>query len=85
VDERRSPWDMPAYLTRVRSGCFVCGLLNGNPDYFHHIAYKVEVAVVFLNKYPAVRGHLLVAHQRAAPGLDEIQSSGLGLAISRCT
>jgi len=52
---------MPAYLARVRSGCFICGLLNGNPDYFHHVVYRDEVAVVFLNKYPAVRGHLLVA------------------------
>jgi diadenosine tetraphosphate (Ap4A) HIT family hydrolase len=61
VKDERLPWDMATYLARVRRACFVCELLDENPDYFHHVVYRDDIAVAFLNKYPAVRGHLLVA------------------------
>ncbi len=57
----RVAWDMYAYLRRVRAGCYVCELLAGNPEYEHHVAYRDDTAVVYLCKYPSVRGHLLVA------------------------
>jgi len=59
--EHRVEWDVPDYKARVRSGCFICKMLTGEPDYRHHVAYRDDVAVVFLSKYPQVRGHLLVA------------------------
>jgi ATP adenylyltransferase len=64
VGETRVAWDMDAYLKRVRSGCYVCRLLAGDPEYFHHVVYRDETAVAFLCKYPSVRGHLMVAPTR---------------------
>lgn len=57
----RVPWDMESYVRRIRQACYVCELLAGNPDYAHHVAYRDDSAVVYLCKYPAVYGHLLVA------------------------
>jgi diadenosine tetraphosphate (Ap4A) HIT family hydrolase len=58
----RQPFDQAAYDRRVRSGtCFICELLAGNPDYRHHIVYRDDTAVAFLNKYPVLYGYLLVA------------------------
>jgi len=62
---------MPSYLERVRSGCYVCKLLAGDDDFVHHVVYRDDRAVVFLCKYPSVRGHLMVApvdHREAAIG-----------------
>jgi diadenosine tetraphosphate (Ap4A) HIT family hydrolase len=61
VDEQRVPWDMTKYLARVCSTCYVCELLAGNPEFFYHVAYRDDTAIVFLCKYPALRGHLMVA------------------------
>lgn len=58
------PWDMDAYLTRVRQACYVCELLAGNPDYEHHVVHRDETAVVYLCKYPVIWGHVLVAPVR---------------------
>ena len=60
-DFPRVPWDMDAYVRRVRAACFVCELLRGNPDYVHHVVYRDDDAVVFLCKYPWLWGHVLVA------------------------
>lgn len=55
-------FDMDAYVEQISSGlCFICEMLNGNPDYAHHIIYRDEQAVVFLNKYPILYGYVLVA------------------------
>jgi diadenosine tetraphosphate (Ap4A) HIT family hydrolase len=56
--------DHDAYLALARKACFVCELLDGNPEYPHHIAYRDETAVVFASRFPSVRGHLLVAPVR---------------------
>ena len=55
------PWDLDAYLDRVRSGCFVCRFLSGEAGYEHDVVHRDEHAVAFLAKYPSLRGHLLVA------------------------
>ncbi len=58
----RQPVDIDDYVRRVRYGpCFICELVAGNPDYRHHIVYQDETAIAFLNKYPALLGHTLVA------------------------
>jgi hypothetical protein len=46
--ERRVPWNMPAYLERVRRGCFVCEMLAGTPGYEHDMVHRDDVGVVFL-------------------------------------
>ncbi|MEO6090764.1 MAG: hypothetical protein ABIQ18_47445 [Umezawaea sp.] len=56
--------DHDAHLALARKACFVCELLDGNPEYPHHIAYRDETAVVFASRFASVRGHLLVAPVR---------------------
>ncbi|SCG73819.1 Diadenosine tetraphosphate (Ap4A) hydrolase [Micromonospora siamensis] len=58
------PWDEDAYLRRVRAACFVCEALAGNPDYRHHELHRDDDAVVFLSRWPWLRGHTLVAPVR---------------------
>jgi diadenosine tetraphosphate (Ap4A) HIT family hydrolase len=59
---RTKPFDMEAYVERISGGpCFICEMLAGNPDYPHHIVYRDEQAVVFLNKFPILYGYVLVA------------------------
>ncbi|GGP82921.1 HIT family protein [Saccharothrix coeruleofusca] len=57
----RVPWDEDAYLELVRRACFICEVLADNPDYPHHVAHRDERAIVFLSKFPFMRGHVLVA------------------------
>jgi HIT domain len=54
------PFDVGAYEKRSKEGpCFICELVAGsNP---HHVIYEDQTAVVFLNKYPVLYGHTLVA------------------------
>jgi len=61
VEGRRVAWDVDAYLARVRVGCFVCGLLSGEPDSEHDVVHRDDVGVVFLARDPVVWGHVLVA------------------------
>lgn len=54
--------DIAAYLSGIQHNpCFVCELISGNPAYQHHIIYKDETAIVFLNKYPTLYGYILIA------------------------
>ena len=61
MEGRRVAWDVDAYLARVRVGCFVCGLLSGEPGSEHDVVHRDDVGVVFLARYPVVWGHVLVA------------------------
>ncbi len=51
---QRVPWEVDAYVERVRARCFVCALLAGDDDYEHHVVHRDETAVVFLAKYPSL-------------------------------
>lgn len=51
-DHQRTPWDEDAYLRRVRAACFICEALAGNPEYHHHVLYRDDATVVFLNRWP---------------------------------
>lgn len=58
----RYEFDLDAYVERTRNGpCFVCKLVEGDPDFFHHIVYENEEIIVFLGKYPTMYGYTLVA------------------------
>jgi diadenosine tetraphosphate (Ap4A) HIT family hydrolase len=74
MTERRVPWDMPAYLERVRRACFVCEMLAGTPGYEHDVIHRDDVGVAFLPLYPVARGHVLVApiehREHVIAGLD---------------
>lgn len=57
----RKPFDLSALVERTRSGpCFICEFLAGNLAYAHHTVAEDEEAVIFLSKYPTLRGYALV-------------------------
>ena len=57
-----SPTELDAYIQRTHDGpCFICELIVRNPEYPHHVIHEDETAIVFLNKYPVLFGHTLVA------------------------
>lgn len=53
--------DFDAIQRQLAGRCFICELLGGNPEYAHHIVYEDHDFVAFLNKYPSLYGHTLVA------------------------
>lgn len=69
---RSQPFDVQAYEERSKNGpCFICEMLEGNPEYRHQIIYEDQTAVVFLTKYPTLYGYTLVApreHREHATG-----------------
>lgn len=60
--ERYVP-DLDAYHERARNGpCFVCGIVNGDPDFAgHHLVHEDGRAIAFFSKWPTQRGYTLVA------------------------
>lgn len=61
MSERYRP-DLDAYVERTRNGpCFICKLVEGDPDFFHHVVYENEEFVAFLGKYPTLYGQTFVA------------------------
>ena len=54
--------DLDAYEARVRNGrCFICGIVSSDDPHGHHIIYRDEVCVAFLNKLPTLVGYSLIA------------------------
>lgn len=53
--------DFEALRERLGDRCFICELLAGNPEFAHHVVYEDDAAVAFLNRYPSLYGHTLVA------------------------
>jgi diadenosine tetraphosphate (Ap4A) HIT family hydrolase len=57
----RVNFDIAGYVARTKAQpCFICELVRGNPDFAHHVIYEDEETIVFLNKYPTLRGYTLV-------------------------
>ena len=57
----RQAFDTEAYGASVRNqGCFICGLVAGHPAFAHHVIHEDDQAIVFLNRYPAMAGYVLV-------------------------
>ncbi len=55
-------FDVTSYIYKTKTGpCFICEMISGNSEYYHHIIYENENAIVFLNKYPTLLGYTLVA------------------------
>ena len=57
----RKSFDLDSYIESIQSNpCFICemieGRLNGN-----HIIHQNDEFIIFLNKYPVLYGHALVA------------------------
>ncbi len=57
----RKPFDMQAYIQRIRVGpCFICQMVAGHLD-GNHVIFQNEEYIAFLNKYPTLYGYTLVA------------------------
>ncbi|MDQ3874548.1 MAG: HIT family protein [Actinomycetota bacterium] len=55
-----SPVDVEEYHRRVRAGpCFLCDVVAGRLP--HHVVHEDERAIAFLNRYPTVRGYVILA------------------------
>jgi histidine triad (HIT) family protein len=60
MDERQ-PFDLGAYTSDIATRpCFICELVKGNPDYRHHLIHEDDETIIFLSKYPTLRGYALV-------------------------
>jgi diadenosine tetraphosphate (Ap4A) HIT family hydrolase len=58
---------MEAYERRTRSGdCFICGIANGEREIrdVTHMIYEDAEVLIFLNRYPTLRGYSLVCPRR---------------------
>lgn len=49
------------YLAKVRRSCFICDILASPDRTRHHIVYEDDLAIAFLDRYPTLYGHVLVA------------------------
>ena len=62
VEPARVSFDGPAYRREVSKGCFVCRLVQGEADeQEEHVLWRDGEAIAFLDRYPTVYGHVLVA------------------------
>ena len=60
MTERRD-FDLASYSKLVETrGCFICGLVSGDPAFAHHLVYEDEFAIAFLNKFSPLKGYVLV-------------------------
>jgi diadenosine tetraphosphate (Ap4A) HIT family hydrolase len=64
---QRLLFDSAAYERRSREGpCFICAIANGDAEYRGptDMIYEDEEVLVFLNRYPTLRGYSLVCPRR---------------------
>jgi histidine triad (HIT) family protein len=61
MDERK-PFDVAAYVRETAARpCFICGLVAGTPGFSHQIVAEDDETIIFLSRYPTLRGYCLVA------------------------
>ena len=61
----RQQVDLSGYIQRTKKGaCFICELVAGNPDFKHHIIFEDDSYIAFLDKYPTLAGHVLIATKK---------------------
>jgi diadenosine tetraphosphate (Ap4A) HIT family hydrolase len=62
LEPGRKPLDMKDYLAEAAEGCFICRLVQGDPmPPAHHVVWRSEEAIAFLNRFPTTHGSTLVA------------------------
>jgi diadenosine tetraphosphate (Ap4A) HIT family hydrolase len=80
--DERAPFELDDYVRRATGGpCFICEMLRGNPDLAHHVIAEDDDHVVFLSKYPTLRGYCLVAPKRHLENLAQDLSPEAYLAM----
>jgi diadenosine tetraphosphate (Ap4A) HIT family hydrolase len=74
---RRRTIDWEALRRELGDRCFICELLNGNPEFRHHVVYEDRHSVAFLQRFQTLYGYVIVAPKEhreqvtADFGLDE--------------
>ncbi|HTM78109.1 MAG TPA: HIT family protein [Devosia sp.] len=84
----RQPFDLTAHVRASTTGpCFICELARGNPAFSHHVIAEDAETIIFLSKYPTLRGYALVcpkAHvEDLADGLSRVAYLALQAKVHR--
>ncbi|MFW9924042.1 MAG: HIT domain-containing protein [Candidatus Thorarchaeota archaeon] len=68
-----APWRIE-YIEQPKNDkeCFICQMLKENEDEKNLILFRGKNAIVMLNKYPYIAGHLMVAPVTHTSELDEL-------------
>jgi diadenosine tetraphosphate (Ap4A) HIT family hydrolase len=53
--------DWEAVRRELGDRCFICELVNGNPDFRHHVVYEDSHSVAFLQRFQTLYGYVIVA------------------------
>ena len=62
LEPARESLDLDAYLKEVQKGCFICRLVQNDPALpAHHVIWRNDKAIAFLNRFPTVYGYCLIA------------------------
>jgi diadenosine tetraphosphate (Ap4A) HIT family hydrolase len=56
---RTIDWD--AVRRELGDRCFICELVDGNPDFRHHVVYEDDRAIAFLQRFQTLHGYVIVA------------------------
>jgi len=77
--------DSEAYHRRAQTGpCFICRIIARDPDYPARIVYEDDAAIAFLDKYPPLYGHTLVAPRTHVEQVTADVTVDQYLALQRC-
>ncbi len=68
-----APWRIE-YIQQEKSDnqCFICEILEEDKDKENLILFRGEKAIVMLNKYPYIAGHLMVAPKHHTAEIDSL-------------
>src|ERR671930_1078542 len=75
--------DFDALRRTLGGRCFICELLDGNPEFHHHVVYEDENTIAFLNRFPPLFGCVLVAPRQHREGVTADFSLDEYLALQR--
>jgi len=71
-----APWRIE-YIQEEKSddSCFICDILKEDEDKKNLILFRGDNAIVMLNKYPYIAGHLMVAPKQHTAEIESIPST----------
>lgn len=72
-----APWRMEYLLEEKPDGCIFCRGRDGDDDRKSLVLHKTASAVVMMNRYPYVNGHLMVAPRLHTGSLHDLSSGEL--------
>ena len=80
--EQRLPLDLGHLVRNATQGpCFICELVAGNPAFRHHVIAEDDETIIFLSRYPTLRGYALVCPKTHVEDLAEDISTAAYLAL----